>query len=79
LRCLGTGDGKSAMADDLDIYRSAKVIIDQYGDGAGDHAAKMSREMAAKDDTVAFTMWKLIQAAIDELQERMPAKDSTVH
>lgn len=67
------------MADELDIYRSAKVIIDKFGDGAGDHAAKMSNEMAAKDDTVAFTMWKLIQAAIDELQARAHVKDATVH
>ena len=67
------------MTDDLDIYRSAKVLIDQYGDGAADHAAKMSNEMAAKDNTVGYTMWELIRNAIDELQASERTEDTTVH
>jgi hypothetical protein len=67
------------LTDDLDIYRSAKLIIDQYGEDAAGHAAKMSDKMATKDDTVGYTMWELIRNAIDELQAREPAKDSTVH
>ena len=67
------------MTNDLDIYRAAKVIIDQHGDGAADHAAMMSNEMAGKDDVTGYGMWVLILAAIDELQEREPIGKSTVH
>ncbi|MFP6890012.1 MAG: hypothetical protein VCF07_09720 [Nitrospinota bacterium] len=67
------------MTDDIVIYRSAKVLIDHYGDEAANHAAKMAEVMAAKIDITGYTKWKLIRAAIDKLQVQKPAKDSTVH
>jgi len=67
------------MSDDLDFYRSAQIIIDQYGDRAVSHAAKMSKEMAAKDDTVGYTMWELIRVAIDNLLTKDRAGETTDH
>jgi hypothetical protein len=71
--------GKFSLTDNLDFYRAAKLIIDQFGDGAADHATKMSKEMAAKDDITGYTMWELVRNAIVELQARATAKNSTVH
>jgi hypothetical protein len=56
-----------------------KVVINQYGDKAADHAAKLSKEMAAKQDAVGYTMWALLRQAFGELQVRDQPGETTIH
>jgi len=66
------------MTDEIDIYRAAKVIIGEHGDEAALHASMMADKLLEKGDVVAASMWKLILAKIDELQE-FGVERHTVH
>ena len=55
------------MPTDLDIYRSAKFLVDQYGEGASLHAANPSDEMLDKGDLDGQGTWLQIYAAVTEM------------
>ena len=57
------------MTDEIDIYRAAKAVIGEHGDEAALHASMMADKFLEKGDVVAASMWKLILAKVDELQE----------
>ena len=52
------------MIPDLDIYRAAKLLIDQRGDGAALNAAGRADLLLDEGDAV----WRLILKAIEKLQ-----------
>ena len=54
--------------DDIDIYRSAKLYIDQYGADASVRAAMTADAMLARGDLEGFNVWMRIGRAIEELQ-----------
>jgi hypothetical protein len=61
---------------DLDIWRSAKAVIDQHGPGAWIYAANKIRELTAAGDTEGAGVWGRIAAAIAQLDD-MEASDAT--
>ena len=65
------------MTSDLDIYRSAKLLIDQHSDEAPIHAAMKADELSEKGDLDGAAAWRRILDAINELQDEKPAE--TVH
>ena len=56
------------MIDSPDIYRAAKLVIDQHGDGAALHAAQRADELLADGDPEGSAVWRHILAAIEELR-----------
>ena len=54
--------------DDIDIYRSAKLYIDQYGVDASVHAAMTADAMLARGDLEGYQVWMRIGRAIEEMQ-----------
>ena len=54
--------------DDIDIYRSAKHYIDQYGADASKHAAMQAEAMMRVGDLDGYSVWMRIGRAIEELQ-----------
>ena len=67
------------MISDLDIYRAANVIVEQYGKDAQIHATKRASAMLDKGDLGVYATWKRILRAVEELQ-RMEAKlDGALH
>jgi hypothetical protein len=56
------------MIDDPDIYRAAKLVIDQHGDQAGDFAASRADQLLDDGDTEGSAVWRRILEAIEELQ-----------
>ncbi len=44
------------MISDLDIYRSAEVIMKQYGEDAQIHSTKRASAMLDKGDLVAYAI-----------------------
>jgi hypothetical protein len=61
------------MTDEQDIYRAAKLVIDQHGDDAADFAMKHSQQLFDAGDREGAATWQLILEAIVELQrERAP-------
>ena len=65
------------MISDLDIYRSAKLLIDQYGDQAVIEAARHADAMLAKGDMDGRAVWLRVIKVIEELQAEAPS--GTVH
>ncbi len=61
------------MIDDIDIYRSAKLLVDRYGDGAAIEAMKRADALAAQGDTEGKVAWLRILEAIEELQSTVPS------
>ena len=61
-----------AMTSDLDIYRSANVLIKQHGEDAPIEAAMRADAMLDKGDLDGYAVWKRIVKAIEELQRMNP-------
>ncbi len=64
------------MVDDLDILRSAKLLIDQHGEDAAIHAAMEADAMLENGDILGAATWRRIVKAVEELQrqERRPGE-----
>ena len=60
------------MIPDLDIYRSAQVLVKQRGPDAPIHAAMRADTMLEKGDLDGYTAWKRILRAVEELQRAEP-------
>ena len=63
------------MIADLDIYRAAKLLVDQYGEGASLRAAQRADTLLAEGDLDGASIWRAIVQAIEELQrDRRPGE-----
>lgn len=51
------------MVTDIDIYRSAKVLVDKHGDGASFKAMLRKQEFLDKDDQAGARVWQRIEHA----------------
>ncbi len=55
------------MIPDLDIYRSANLLVKQHGQHAPIHAAMRASAMLEKGDLDGYVAWKRIIKAVEEL------------
>ena len=67
------------MISDLDIYRSAKLLIDQHGDGATIEAAMRADEFLDQGIIDGQRLWIRIMKTIEELQRERPRDGEAVH
>ena len=66
--------------NDIDTYRSAKVLLDQHGEDAAIFAAMRVDEFLERGDMDGATVWRRIIKAIDELSgKRGPADGERLH
>ncbi len=65
------------MISDLDIYRSANVLIREHGEGAALEAAKHADAMLEKGNLEGQTVWKRIVRAVGEIQRTKQAPSET--
>jgi len=56
------------VIDDPDIFRAAKMLIDQRGADAPIRAAQRADELLEEGDVDGVAVWRRILEAIDELQ-----------
>ncbi len=56
------------MIADLDIYRSANLLVKRHGPDAPIHAAMQADAMLEKGDLGGCAVWKRIVRAVEELQ-----------
>ena len=68
-----------AVTSDLDIDRSALLLIRQYGEFATLRAAIRAEELLEQGDMEGVAAWKRIIAAIEQLQARMPKAGQVIH
>ncbi len=64
---------------DLNIYRSAQVLVRQHGPNAPIHAAMQADAMLEKGDLDGLAMWKRILRVVEELQRTAPKSGEAVH
>ena len=62
------------MTSDLDIYRSAKLLIDQHGEDAPRHRAMRADALLEAGDMEGKTVWLRSLSAVKELQQREPGE-----
>ena len=67
------------MTSDLDIYRSANVLVKQHGEDAPVHAAMRADAMLEKGDLDGFAVWRRILRAVGELQRTDMGPGVRVH
>jgi hypothetical protein len=53
---------------DLDIYRGAKLLVDQHGEGAQIRAAERADELLEAGDLEGAAIWRSILMAVAALQ-----------
>ena len=58
--------------DDIDIFRSAKLLIDKHGDEADVIAIKRAMKMLDSDDMDGHAVWKRIVDAIKDMRRETP-------
>ena len=67
------------MTSDIDVYRSAKLLIDQHGDEAPIYAAMEADAMLDKGDLDGQVVWMRILEAIKELLNTRPGNGTPLH
>ena len=66
------------MVPEIDIWRSAQLLIKQHGKEVGLKADLRVSELTKKGDTTGADVWKLIRSAIEKLQNESPSDESLV-
>ncbi len=66
------------MIADLDIYRSANVLVKQHGQDASIEAAMRADAMLDKGDLDGYVVWKRIVKATEELLSKERTDGTTV-
>ena len=66
------------VVSDLDIYRSAHVLIREHGQDALIEAAMRADAMLEKGDLDGYAVWKRILRAVEELQGTEPGPGAKV-
>ena len=67
------------MLSDLDIYRSANLLVQQHGPDALVEAAMRADAMLEKGDLDGLAVWQRILRAVGELRRAVPAHGEEMH
>ncbi len=67
------------MTSDLDVYRSAHLLIKRHGDDAPIEAAMRADKLAEDGDMEGRAVWLRIVKAIEELLSEERPGDAEVH
>jgi hypothetical protein len=67
------------VTSDLDIWRSANLLVKQHGPDAPVHAAMRADAALEGGDLDGLRVWKRILRAVEELQGTKPKSGEAVH
>ncbi len=67
------------MTSDLDIYRSANLLVKQHGEDAPIEVAMRAAAMLDKGDLDGAAVWKRILRAVEEVQRVEPIEGERVN
>ena len=67
------------MVPDLDIYRSANVLIREHDEGTALEAAQRADALLERGDMGGCAVWKRIMRAIEELQRKERREGEAAH
>ncbi len=67
------------MPSQIDIYRSAKLLIKQHGEDAPIFAAIEADACSEKGDLEGKAVWLRVIKAVKEMQRTQPRRDEPTH
>ncbi len=67
------------MTSDLDIWRSANLLVKQHGEDAPIGAAMRADAMLEAGDLDGLAVWRRVLRAIDELVNTTPGADQAMN
>ena len=67
------------MTSDLDIFRSASVLIREHGEAAALEAAQRADAMLEKGDMEGAAVWRRIVKAVEEIQRQNRRPGEAAH
>ncbi len=67
------------MISDLDIFRSANLLVKRHGDEAPIHAAMNADAMLAKGDMDGRAVWLRVVRAVKEILDKKPRGWDRLH
>ncbi len=67
------------MTSDLDIYRSANLLVKSHGEDTPIEAAMRADAMLEAGDLDGYAVWKRMLRAVEELQGVEPKSGEAVH
>ncbi len=67
------------MIPDLDIFRSANLLVKRHGEDAPIEAAMRTDAMLEAGDLDGYAVWRRILCAVEELQRVEPGPGVEVH
>lgn len=65
--------------DDIDLWRAAKLLVDEHGTNASGFAAEWAIHFHEAGDIEAEEVWVRIMTRVLELQRKKPADGETQH
>ncbi len=68
-----------AMIPDLDIWRSAQVLVKRHAPDAPIHAAMRADAMLEKGDLDGAATWRRILRAVEELRREIATAGDQIH
>lgn len=67
------------MISNLDIYRTANLLYDEFGEKAIFIAAENADNFLAKGDKDGHAVWKQIVSAVIDLIDDEPSEGESIH
>ena len=67
------------MIPDLDIYRSAQVLVKEHGQDAPIEAAMRADAMIERADLDGYAVWRRVLKAVEELLREEPREGERVN
>ncbi len=67
------------MTSDLDIFRSANVLIREHGEDAALEAAQRADAMLEKGDMEGAAVWRRVLRAVEEMQRTRQVPGEATH
>jgi len=65
--------------EEIDIWRTARVLMDVHGEAAGFAAARRADALIAKNDPEGVAVWMRVVRAIVELERQKPRKGEALN
>ena len=72
-------EGIETVTTDLDIYRSAQVLIREHGKGAAQEASRRADAMLEKGDMKGAAVWRRVLRAVEELRRKERREGEAAH
>ncbi len=68
------------MTEEIDIWRTAQLLVKQHGNEATTHAAMRADELLDEGDLDGASVWRRILKAIEQIRDTgSSGPDKTVH